>query len=41
MLKRLMLFSIFEVGGWPEHFQALETFWNDVVKNPQVAQGSI
>jgi hypothetical protein len=25
----------------PEHFQALETFWNDVVKNPQVVQGSI
>jgi hypothetical protein len=25
----------------PEHFQALQTFWNDVVKNPNVVQGSI
>jgi hypothetical protein len=25
----------------PEHFQALEDFWNNVVKNPQVIQGSI
>jgi hypothetical protein len=24
-----------------EHFQALESFWHDVVKNPQVIQGSI
>ena len=25
----------------PEHFQALKTFWSDVVKNPQEVQGSI
>ena len=24
-----------------EHFQALKSFWNDVVKNPKVVQGSI
>jgi hypothetical protein len=24
-----------------EHFQALKSFWNDVVKNPQMVQGSI
>jgi hypothetical protein len=24
-----------------EHFQALESFWNDVVKNPNIIQGSI
>ena len=24
-----------------EHFQALKSFWNDVVQNPQVTQGSI
>jgi hypothetical protein len=24
-----------------EHFQALENFWNNVVKNPHITQGSI
>lgn len=24
-----------------EHFQALKSFWNDVVENPKVVQGSI
>jgi hypothetical protein len=45
--KYFVLFNYYEDDGNPygtmkgEHFQALENFWNDVVKNPQVIQGSI
>jgi len=45
--KYFVLFNYYEEGGnpygtmQPEHFQALEDFWNDVVKNPHITQGSI
>jgi hypothetical protein len=44
--KYFVLFNYYE-GDNPygtlkdEHFQALENFWNNVVKNPQVTQGSM
>jgi hypothetical protein len=45
--KYFVLFNYYEDDGNPygtmtnEHFRALEIFWNDVVKNPQIIQGSI
>jgi hypothetical protein len=45
--KYFVLFNYYEEGGnpygtmQPEHFQALEDFWNNVVKNPHITQGSI
>ena len=45
--KYFVLFNYYEVNGNPygtmkeEHFQALENFWNNVVKNPHITQGSI
>ena len=46
--KYFVLFNYYEENGnnpygtlQPEHFQALQNFWNDVVKNPHVTQGSI
>lgn len=45
--KYFVLFNYYEDDGNPygtmkdEHFQALETFWNDVVKNSNVVQGSL
>ena len=45
--KYFILFNYYENNGTPygtmkdEHFQALETFWNDVVKNPRIVHGSI
>jgi hypothetical protein len=44
--KYLVLFNYYLDDGNPdgtmkeEHFQALETFWNDVVRNRQITQGS-
>ena len=46
--KYFVLFNYYEENGnnpygtlKPEHFQALQNFWNDVVKNPHVTQGAI
>jgi hypothetical protein len=45
--KYFVLFNYYEDNGTPygtmqpEHFQALEDFWNNVVKNPHITQGSI
>jgi hypothetical protein len=45
--KYFVLFNYYEDNGNPygtmkdEHFRALETFWNDIVKNPEVEQGSV
>jgi hypothetical protein len=45
--KYFVLFNYYEEGGnpygtmQPEHFQALEDFWNNVVKNLHITQGSI
>jgi hypothetical protein len=45
--KYFILFDYYEDNGNPygtmkdEHFQALESFWNSVVKNPAVAHGSV
>jgi hypothetical protein len=45
--KYFVLFNYYEDGDnpygtmQPEHFQALENFWNNVIKNPQIIQGSI
>jgi hypothetical protein len=45
--KYFVLFNYYEDNSNPygtmteEHFRALESFWNDVVKNPQIIQGSI
>jgi hypothetical protein len=45
--KYFVIFNYYEDNGnpygtmKPEHFQALENFWNNVVKNPHVTQGSI
>lgn len=45
--KYFVLFNYYEDGDNPygtmkdEHFQALENFWNNVVKNPHITQGSI
>jgi hypothetical protein len=46
--KYFVLFNYYDENGnnpygtmKPEHFQALERFWNDVVKNPHVTQNSI
>ncbi len=44
--KYFVLFNYYETGGNPygtmkdEHFTALESFWKDVVKNPNVVHGS-
>ena len=44
--KYFVLFNYYEDQSGPygtmtdEHFQALESFWNNVVKNPQISQGS-
>ena len=45
--KYIVLFDYYDSDSNPygtlqaEHFQALESFWNDVVKNPNEIQGSI
>jgi hypothetical protein len=45
--KYFVLFNYYEAEGNPygtmkdEHFWALESFWNNVVKNPQIIHGSI
>lgn len=45
--KYILLFNYYDNTAFPygtmrnEHFQALESFWNDVVQNPSVKQGSI
>ena len=45
--KYFVLFNYYEGNGTPygivkdEHFKALESFWNDVVKNPNVVHGSV
>jgi hypothetical protein len=45
--KYFVLFNYYEGEGnlygtmKDEHFQALENFWNNVVKNPHIVQGSI
>jgi hypothetical protein len=45
--KYFVFFNYYEGNGNPygtlkeEHFKALEAFWNDAVKNPQIVQGSI
>jgi hypothetical protein len=45
--KYFVLFNYYEDEDNPygtmkdEHFQALESFWNNVVKNPKIIQGSI
>ena len=46
--KYFVLFNYYEEGQSnpygtlkDEHFAALESFWNNVVRNPQVAQGSV
>ena len=46
--KYFVLFNFYEEGKSnpygtlkDEHFQALESFWNDVVKNPAVVHGSV
>jgi hypothetical protein len=45
--KYFVLFNYYEDNGNPygtmkdEHFKALESFWNNVVKNPQIVHGSI
>lgn len=45
--KYFVLFNYYEDQSGPygtitdEHFMALESFWNNVVKNPQISQGSI
>jgi hypothetical protein len=45
--KYFVLFNYYEDDGnpygtmQPEHFQALEDFWNNVVKNPHITQGAI
>jgi len=44
--KYLVLFNYYEDNGNPdgtmqeEHFQALENFWNNVIKNPHITHGS-
>jgi hypothetical protein len=44
--KYLVLFNYYEDNGNPdgtmqeEHFQALENFWNNVIKNPHITPGS-
>ena len=44
--KYIILFNYYDENGNPygtlkeEHFQALESFWNNVIKNPNVVQGS-
>jgi hypothetical protein len=44
--KYFVLFNYYEDNGnpygtmQPEHFQALKDFWNNVVKNPHITQGS-
>jgi hypothetical protein len=45
--KYFVLFNYYEGGSGPygtmmdQHFQALENFWSNVVKNPQITQGTI
>jgi hypothetical protein len=45
--KYFVLFNYYEDDGNPygtmkdEHFKALESFWNNVVKNPHIVHGSI
>ena len=45
--KYLVLFNYYDSDNAPygtmteEQFQALESFWNDVVKNPRIIQGAI
>jgi len=45
--KYLVLFNYYEEDSTTygtmkdQHFQALENFWNNVVKNPQIAQGTV
>jgi hypothetical protein len=45
--KYFVLFNYYEEDSTTygtmkdQHFQALENFWNNVVKNPQIAQGTI
>ncbi len=45
--KYIVVFDYYDVDNSTygtmktEHFQALQSFWNDVVKNPQIIQGSI
>jgi hypothetical protein len=45
--KYFVLFNYYDDNSGPygtmkeEHFEALESFWNDVVKNPHVVHGSI
>jgi hypothetical protein len=45
--KYILLFDYYGGNGNPygtlqdEHFQALQSFWNDVVRNPSVVQGSV
>ncbi len=45
--KYLVLFNFYEGNGnlygtmKDEHFQALESFWNNVIRNPKVIQGSM
>jgi len=44
--KYLVFFNYYEDDGNPdgtmkdEHFQALENFWNNIIRNPQITQGS-
>jgi hypothetical protein len=45
--KYFVLFNYYDSDQNPygtlkeEHFQALQSFWNDVVKNPEITQGSV
>jgi hypothetical protein len=42
--KYIVLFNYYDGAGSTlkdEHFQALQSFWNGVVKNPNIARGSM